>query len=73
MTKHRMFGAPKLRQSKKITQPLVVMVETFIMSGTDTIFFGDPNFFLTDLAPLGRFSQRVAMSLCGYAPSGVFF
>ena len=33
MTKHGMFGAPNLRQSKKITQPLVVMVETFRMSG----------------------------------------
>ena len=32
MAKHRMFGAPNLHQSKKITQPLVVMVETFRMS-----------------------------------------
>ena len=32
MTKHRMFGAPNIRKSKKITQPLVVMVETFRMS-----------------------------------------
>ena len=33
MTKHRMFGAPNLRQSKKnFTQPLVVMVDTFRMS-----------------------------------------
>ena len=32
MTKHGMFGAPNLRQSKKIT-PLVVMVETFRMFG----------------------------------------
>ena len=34
MTKYRMFGAPNLPQSKKITQLLVVMVETFRMSGT---------------------------------------
>ena len=27
-----MFGAPNLRQSKKITQPLVAMVGTFRMS-----------------------------------------
>ena len=33
MTKHLMFGAPNLSQSKKITQPLVVIVETFRMSG----------------------------------------
>ena len=32
MTKHRMFGAQNLHQSKKITQPLVVMVEIFRMS-----------------------------------------
>ena len=33
MTKHRMFGAPNVRQSKKkFTHPLVVMVETFRMS-----------------------------------------
>ena len=32
MTKHPMIEAPNLRQSKKITQPLVVMVETFRMS-----------------------------------------
>ena len=33
MTKHRMFGAPNLRQSKKkFTQPLFVMVETFRIS-----------------------------------------
>ena len=31
MTKHRTFGATNLRQSKKITQPLV---ETFGMSGS---------------------------------------
>ena len=30
MTKHRMFGAPNLSQSKNFfTQPVVVMVETF--------------------------------------------
>ena len=32
MTKNCIFGAPNLRQSKQITQPLVVMVETFKMS-----------------------------------------
>ena len=32
MTKPHVFGAPNLRQSKKFTQPLVVMVETFRMS-----------------------------------------
>ena len=37
MTKHRMFGAPNLRQSKEFAQPLVVMVETFRMSEPDVI------------------------------------
>ena len=32
-TKHRIFGAPDLVRSKKFTQPLVVMVETFRISG----------------------------------------
>ena len=35
MTKHSRFGAPKLSQSKKITHPLVAMVETFRMSDTE--------------------------------------
>ena len=38
MRKQRMFGAPNLRQSKKITQPLVVMVETLRMFGSSFFF-----------------------------------
>ena len=32
MAKHRMFEASKIRQSKKFTEPLAVMVKIFRMS-----------------------------------------
>ena len=60
MTKHRMFGAPNLRQSKNFTQPLVVMVETFRMSGSySNECLPHPNSITIDLHPergLSKFS-----------------
>ena len=44
--KHLMFGAPNLSQSKKFTQPLVVMVETLeTLLLNDAIRFCKKNLF----------------------------